>query len=311
MVKLLPNGNTKKNEIKINLNKKYKDKSKFKVIRPDVPKKSKLPVKKESIIHKFDEKAINESLSNTTNGVKYNIIYADPPWYYSGGGGLDGVAEHHYNTISLNNLKKIKIQSISDDDCALLMWTTGPQLKNAIELMESWGFTYLSMFAVWVKSKSQDIPIAGPYLGYYTRQVAEYCLLGKKGNIIKYKYQRHDIVYNTFYKERKLHSEKPIEVKEIIEKIFLDVPKIELFARSSHDPKWDYWGNEVTKNGNHGLNTNKIRQKQIEKSKFMKYLKFKSMKIYDTITQNQIIINNDNDLENYIKEKKTIFDKEK
>ena len=41
------------------------------------------------------------------------------------------------------------------------------------------------------------------------------------------------------------HSEKPIEFVEIIEKLYPDYKKIELFARNPKKRKgWDYWGDE-------------------------------------------------------------------
>ena len=44
--------------------------------------------------------------------------------------------------------------------------------------------------------------------------------------------------------ERTKHSKKPQEVRNRIELLFGDLPKIELFARET-SPGWDVWGNEV------------------------------------------------------------------
>ena len=40
------------------------------------------------------------------------------------------------------------------------------------------------------------------------------------------------------------HSKKPDEVRERIERLMGDVPRIELFARQKADG-WDVWGNEA------------------------------------------------------------------
>lgn len=40
------------------------------------------------------------------------------------------------------------------DDCLLFMWTTGPQMANAIELGEAWGFEYKTIAFVWDKMES-------------------------------------------------------------------------------------------------------------------------------------------------------------
>jgi site-specific DNA-methyltransferase (adenine-specific) len=41
------------------------------------------------------------------------------------------------------------------------------------------------------------------------------------------------------------HSRKPKEVRERIELLFGDIPRIELFARQNFSG-WDAWGNEVS-----------------------------------------------------------------
>jgi site-specific DNA-methyltransferase (adenine-specific) len=42
----------------------------------------------------------------------------------------------------------------------------------------------------------------------------------------------------------KTHSKKPLEVREGIEQLFGNLPRIELFAREKAEG-WDVWGNEV------------------------------------------------------------------
>ncbi len=45
--------------------------------------------------------------------------------------------------------------------------------------------------------------------------------------------------------ENSKHSKKPDEFRKRIERMFGDVPKVELFARQKTDG-WDVWGNEVS-----------------------------------------------------------------
>ena len=88
---------------------------------------------------------------------KYQVIYADPPWDYGGKTQYDksviksqnvgfekniflSSASFQYPTIKLKQLKELNIESISDNNCLLFMWTTGPQMANSIELGEAWGF---------------------------------------------------------------------------------------------------------------------------------------------------------------------------
>jgi hypothetical protein len=75
-----------------------------------------------------------------------------------------------------------------------------------------------------------------------------------------------------FEEDSQEHSRKPVYVQELIDKMFLNVPRIELFAREqSNDVDWDYWGNEVDKftvNTEKDDSTNKdsIRRHQIQLS---------------------------------------------
>jgi N6-adenosine-specific RNA methylase IME4 len=41
--------------------------------------------------------------------------------------------------MSLKQLKQLKVKEIAEPDCILFLWTTGPQLINATELMKAWG----------------------------------------------------------------------------------------------------------------------------------------------------------------------------
>lgn len=51
--------------------------------------------------------------------MKYNIIYADPPWQYQQNKG-SGVAKNHYRTMSLKDICNIPIDTISRKDSILL-----------------------------------------------------------------------------------------------------------------------------------------------------------------------------------------------
>ena len=81
---------------------------------------------------------------------KYPIIYADPPWRYAQKG-LQGAAEHHYPTMSINELCALPVAELAAPDSALFLWATFPQLPEALRLIEAWGFTYKSVAFVWLK----------------------------------------------------------------------------------------------------------------------------------------------------------------
>ena len=121
----------------------------------------------------------------------YSVIYADPPWSYNrsiGNGVLRKKSgEHHYKSMSISELRQIgpDIKRISRKNSALLLWATLPNLPEAIQVMEAWGFKYKTCWCTWVKSnKAGNKPFFG--VGYYTRSNAELCLLGVRGKIASY-----------------------------------------------------------------------------------------------------------------------------
>lgn len=176
---------------------------------------------------------------------KYNIIYADPPWSYKGG---RGDATKHYPTMSQNQIKSLPVGSIADDNCALFLWATWPQLKVAMEVIEEWGFEYKTNAFLWVKINKSGW--AGPAIvpgksdfmgmGYYTRGNSEFCLLAMKGHL----YPVNRGIRQTVFANRRAHSQKPRCVRNKIVDLFGDIPRIELFARETIGG-WDSWGNEV------------------------------------------------------------------
>ena len=72
--------------------------------------------------------------------------------------------------------------------------------------------------------------------------------MGSRGTVLEYKNPEFtNAVSNMFEEDSKEHSRKPTYVRELIDQMFHNAPKIELFARESRNLDWDYWGNEVDK----------------------------------------------------------------
>ncbi len=71
---------------------------------------------------------------------------------------------------------------------------------------------------------------------------SEICLLGIKGKMTKYKQVNN--IESLVIAERTKHSKKPKEIRNRIELLFGNLPRIELFAREKTEG-WDVWGNEV------------------------------------------------------------------
>ncbi len=183
---------------------------------------------------------------------KYQIIYADPAWKYGGGKGKNsknwGNSLSAYDCMKLSDLKKLPINSIADDNCALFMWVTLPMIKEGLELMESWGFKYKTTAFVWNKIYKNGKPYCG--MGYWTRSGTEICLLGFKGKMERQSKE----VYQVISAPVTSHSKKPNEVGDRIVALVGDLPRIELFARDKKQG-WDSWGNEVPQEQQESLNT--------------------------------------------------------
>ena len=174
---------------------------------------------------------------------RYNIIYADPPWQYKvwSNKGKGRSAESHYKTMNIEDIINMKdvINKISEDDCILFLWITYPCLQEALKVIKEWGFTYKTCAFNWVKkNKKTDSWFWG--MGYWTRANSELCLIATKGKIKRVSAKVHQII-DTPIEE---HSKKPDVVRDKIDELIGDKPKIELFARKCVD-NWDCWGNEV------------------------------------------------------------------
>jgi N6-adenosine-specific RNA methylase IME4 len=162
----------------------------------------------------------------------FSIIYADPPWEYDFSLTDSRQIENQYPTLSAIEIANLGLPSIAPN-AALYMWATAPKLREALGVVEAWGFEYKS-HAVWDKVKLG--------MGYWFRGRHELLLVATRGEFSPPpEDQRVPSVLNG---DRGRHSEKPLEVAEWIETWWPDLPKVELFARSQREG-WTAWGNEA------------------------------------------------------------------
>lgn len=178
---------------------------------------------------------------------KYNIIYADPPWNYRQGGygkSSHGIAKQHYATMPTSDICSMPVSSIcSESWAACFLWSTFPNIAEALKVMEAWGFRYKNAAFVWVKKNARS---GSNYMGMgaYTRANAEVCLLGVTPEFKAGKLVRCHSVRQIIEAPFEGHSKKPDEARRRIVNLLGDVPRIELFARQ-RTKGWDAWGNEV------------------------------------------------------------------
>lgn len=174
--------------------------------------------------------------------MKFPIIYLDPPWEYkdkSHAGKRGSI--YKYPSMSDEELASLPISDIAADQSVILCWATAPKLPVAIKLIAAWGFKYKTIGFVWVKTNRRaGTPFMG--MGSYTRANAEFVLLGVRGKATKL--VKNHSVHQIIQSPIREHSQKPEEVPIEIVKLFGDLPRVELFARSQREG-WMVCGNEI------------------------------------------------------------------
>lgn len=199
------------------------------------------------------------TVDKPANAGKYKMIAADPPWHFRARTALQMTnwtsrrdAEKHYSVLGVEDIKALPVSDWAAKDAHLLLWTTGPCLPQAFEVIEAWGFRYSAVAFTWIKLKrsidarqsrllafgEMDLHVG---LGLTTRKNAEFCLLGRRGNAHRNSKRVREIILAPVRE----HSRKPEEFyRRSVE--YADGPYLDMFSRQRR-PGWDAWGNEVDK----------------------------------------------------------------
>lgn len=176
---------------------------------------------------------------------EYEVIYTDPPWQ-QGKGGKKKVrpnssgGELDYPTMNLQEIKNLH-EYVTKNLCAenhnVFVWTINKYLVDAQKMMEELGYT-LHARIVWNKQ-------TGMAPAYTVRFQTEYLLwFYKKGNLLMPRKETRGKYPDIMTESVKRHSQKPVIAYEMIEDMFPDAKKLEMFARNTRQ-NWDCWGNEV------------------------------------------------------------------
>lgn len=182
---------------------------------------------------------------------KYKIGYIDPPWSWKAwsdkGDGKSAV--QHYDCMSVDDIAALPISEMFEQDAAIFVWVVQAMLPDALKLIAAWGFTFKTVAFAWVKIKGkqdrlfytgEDVKIG---MGYHTRAGFEQCWLATRGKGYERLSKGEPQVIFAPLRE---HSRKPDEVANAIVRLCGDVPRIEIFARTTR-PGWQSWGNQTGK----------------------------------------------------------------
>ena len=174
---------------------------------------------------------------------KYGVIMADPPWQQSKGGKKSvrpnsSGKELDYQTISLDEIK-MHLQIATEHtmgNSVLFLWTIDKYLFEAQKIAEELGY---KLHARMIWNKVNGIPAA-----FTIRFGHEYLLYMYKGKLLPIAKEQRGKIHSVFTEQVKRHSQKPQIAYEIIEHLYPNCQRLEMYARNQRDG-WDCWGNEV------------------------------------------------------------------
>lgn len=172
--------------------------------------------------------------------MKYQIIYADPPWEVMAGSKQsrkEGDSSRSlcltYPTMKLNEIKALPIKDIKAKDSVLFLWTINKYLEESYAVARAWWFEPSTML-VWDKTPKWI------WLGGTFTLANEYLLFCRSGTLKA----KQRVKGNHWHFPREKHSRKPDFFRNLITETFWELDRIELFAREKTD-WWDCWWNEV------------------------------------------------------------------
>jgi len=176
----------------------------------------------------------------------YKNILADPPWYWRNyAADAPGMthersrgAMRHYPCMTTDQI--CGLQAPAADDCVLFLWACWPNLKDAMQVIDAWGFEYKTLAWVWVKTNRNSMGFFTG-MGYYTRANSEPCFLATRG---KPGLPEDKGVQALIVSPVREHSRKPDEQYRKVESLYPNSTYLEMFARRKRDG-WDAWGNQV------------------------------------------------------------------
>jgi N6-adenosine-specific RNA methylase IME4 len=172
----------------------------------------------------------------------YGLILVDLPkrfatWSAKGQGKSPS---QHYACMDWTDLVILPVAGLAARNSALVMWAQWEHLKIEIGLMEAWGFAYKTG-GCWAKRSETGRKWAFS-TGYTFRGACEPFLYGTRGSPKRASRSERNLIEAPVRE----HSRKPEEMHAVLERLFPDVPKCELFGRQSR-PGWEVWGHEATK----------------------------------------------------------------
>ncbi|MEA5128312.1 MAG: MT-A70 family methyltransferase [Proteiniphilum sp.] len=169
----------------------------------------------------------------------YELVYADPPWKQRKGGlrkSRPGQKRKlDYKTLSIEQIKNILGNY---DSKILFVWAIDKFLFDAEKIVKELGFR-LHARIIWDKMN-------GVAPAFTVRFSHEYLLWFYKSPMCPIAEEYRGKFTTVIREKPTVHSKKPVSAYYLIECLYPNLSKIELFARNKREG-WDSWGNETNK----------------------------------------------------------------
>lgn len=186
------------------------------------------------------ERMLGERQMEAPDGI-FGVILEDFEWdfaTYSEAGKDSRHASNHYPTAAQAHSPQEIVERTADrfakadKDCVLFMWTTGPHLAIALQVMALRNFDYRCQF-IWLKNRM--------ITGYWQRGMHEILLVGTRGKPPAPAPGKQ--FRSVLEGEVREHSHKPDWQYTLIESYFPTLPKLELNPGDDEErPGWTRWG---------------------------------------------------------------------
>lgn len=183
------------------------------------------------------------------NGLGYDILLLDPPWFYTNG----GTAKLPYQSMTIEELMAFPLRKLMAKRCLVFVWLTCPLLMGqqadiTVEWRKRNGLHFKGTSFIWVKTTKAGVPLkaTGPRPNTVKPVVEFLVCFGthKTGRVLPIMTEKMEQVVLA---PRGKHSAKPPIFREKIDELFGPRPsRIELFARETLPTNWDGWGREYS-----------------------------------------------------------------
>lgn len=215
--------------------------------------------------------------------MKFDILVSDPCWSFGDSLTMDEVkrgAASQYKLIRNEDIKNLPVKDIAADNSVLALWVPSSLLQEGLDTMKTWGFRQTQVH-VWIKIKINpfkdiwtemkkltrksidwklwftptelfsiaydNLPailldkVLAFGMGRLFRQTHEVCLIGIRGKV--YSKLANKSQRSVHFAPNTRHSAKPENLQDMLDKMFPQGNKLEMFARRSR-PNWTCIGLE-------------------------------------------------------------------